>query len=162
LQIMGRIAAPYGVKGWVRARAYTEAPQALLDFPGWWLIRDGEARSLALEEGGTHGDMLIAKLAGISDRSAAQQLAGADIAIPRAVFPEPAEDEYYWADLIGCKVIDVRGQPLGNVAQLIGTGANDVLVVKGERERLLPFVDQVVRGVDLESRTITVDWEADY
>jgi 16S rRNA processing protein RimM len=159
---MGRIAAPYGVNGWIRARAYTEDPQALLDFPGWWLIRDGEARSLALEEGRTHGDMLIAKLAGISDRSAAQQLVGADIAVPRAAFPAPAEDEYYWADLIGCEVINARGQPLGNVAQLIGTGANDVLVVKGERECLLPFIHQVVREVDLESRRITVDWEADY
>lgn len=159
---MGRVAAPYGVKGWIRARAYTQAPQALLEFPGWWLIRDGEARSLALEEGRTRGDMLIAKLAGISDRSAAQQLVGADISVPRAALPAPAENEYYWVDLIGCEVINARGQPLGKVSQLIGTGANDVLVVQGERERLLPFVRQVVRDVDLESRRITVDWEEGY
>lgn len=159
---MGRIAAPHGVKGWIRARAYTEAPEALLGFPGWWLIRDGGARSLGLEEGRIHGDMLIAKLAGISDRYAAQQLVGTDIAIARAAFPPPAQDEYYWADLIGCEVVNARGQPLGNVTRLIGTAANDVLVVEGERERLLPFVHQVAREVDLEGRRIMVDWEADY
>ena len=77
--------------------------------------------------------------------------------------PPPAQDEYYWADLIGLAVVNVQDQPLGRVKTLIETGANEVLVVvDGERERLLPFVEHVVKSVDVPGGTIRVDWDGDW
>jgi 16S rRNA processing protein RimM len=159
---MGQVAAPYGVKGWVRVRSFTEDPEALLDFPEWWLIRAGGKASWILEDGLQHGDGLVAKLAGVPDRNTAESLSGSEVAIPRSIFPPLEENEYYWTDLVGCEVANLRGQSLGRVERLIETGANDVLVLAAERERLLPFIGQVVKRVDLETRRITVDWEADY
>ena len=82
---------------------------------------------------------------------------------PRDALPPPAQDEYYWADLIGLAVVNMQDQPLGRVKSLIETGANQVLVVAdGERERLLPFVEQIVRTVDVPGGTIRADWDCDW
>ena len=75
----------------------------------------------------------------------------------------PLEDgDFYWAELEGLRVVTVEGAELGVVKRLMETGANDVLVVQGERERLIPYVAAVVRNVDLDSRTIEVDWDKDF
>ena len=84
------------------------------------------------------------------------------VAISREAFPEAASGEFYWADLVGLKVVNTAGVELGAVSRVFETGANDVLVVEGERERLLPFIETVVRQVDIAGGSITVDWEADY
>ena len=82
---------------------------------------------------------------------------------PREALPAPAQDEYYWADLVGLDVVNLQDQPLGRVKSLIETGANEVLVVAdGERERLLPFVEQVVRKVDVTAKLVRVDWDSDW
>jgi 16S rRNA processing protein RimM len=85
-----------------------------------------------------------------------------EIAVPRSAFPPPAEGEYYWADLVGLKVVNLQGVELGRVEEVLQTGANDVLVLQGERERLLPFIADVIRRVDLAAGLISVDWGEDY
>jgi 16S rRNA processing protein RimM len=87
---------------------------------------------------------------------------GRDVAVPRSTFPDAAANEFYWADLIGLKVVNEQGEDLGTVARLLETGANDVLVVEGDRERLIPFTEHVIRNVDLPGRMIRVDWGTDY
>jgi len=99
---------------------------------------------------------------GIADREQAAALGRMQIAVSRDDFPAPAAGEFYWADLIGLQVVNVAGVTLGNVARVFETGANDVLVVEGERERLLPFIEPVVRKVDVAGGMIIVDWDADY
>jgi 16S rRNA processing protein RimM len=85
------------------------------------------------------------------------------IAVPRSQLPEQDEDEYYWSDLIGMSVVNEANEQLGTVSNLLETGANDVLSVKGESgEILIPFVDAVIKQVDAANRTIRVDWSADY
>jgi len=76
--------------------------------------------------------------------------------------PEPSANEFYWADLIGLPVVNADGFNFGTVSEVLGTGANDVLVVQGERERLIPFTEQVVTQVDMAGRVIRVDWGVDY
>ena len=96
-------------------------------------------------------------------RDAASALIGAEIEVDRALLGPPPAGQYYWADLEGMEVENVQGVRLGVVDHLMATGANDVLVVIGERHHLVPFVpDRVVRHVDAVGRRITVDWDEDF
>jgi len=156
LIVLGRIAGLYGVRGWVRVFSETEPRENILRYSPWLL--DGAAHVVA--EGRTHGKGLVVRLQGCDDRDQAAELIGRDIRVRRDQLPPARPDEFYWADLEGLQVQTVAGDQLGRVSHLFDTGANDVLVVKGDRERLLPFVwDDIVKDVDFASGTITVDWD---
>jgi 16S rRNA processing protein RimM len=158
---MGRIVAPYGVRGWLRVQPQTEAIDGLLAYPTWWLGRDGEWREHRLLEGRVHGAGLVAHLAGCEDRDQAASIAGSRVAVPRSALPPAPEGEYYWCDLVGMTVVNLQGEVLGQVAEIVATGANDVLVVRGERERLIPFVGTFVERVEPENSRVLVDWHPD-
>ncbi|MDP2133225.1 MAG: ribosome maturation factor RimM [Sulfuritalea sp.] len=163
--VLGRIVAPFGVQGWLRVHPFGDDPEAWQKMPQWWLSADVDAPAenwqvRRLEAIKRHGDGIVAKLAGIDDRDASEALGSCYFGAPRDALPAPAQDEYYWADLIGLTVVNVQGQVLGRVKSLIETGANQVLVVaEGEQERLLPFVAHVVRAVDVAGGLIHVDWD---
>lgn len=172
---MGRVGAAYGVKGWLKLQSYTSPAQGLFDYQPWLLRRPavGPASSLedletlgqkhALVEGRVHGNILVAKLAGMNDRTAALHLTGYEILIRRSQLPALPAGVYYWADLIGLQVKNLQGRDLGRVTELLETGANDVLVVSGDGERLIPYVkDHYVICVDLSAGVMTVDWPDDY
>ena len=110
-----------------------------------------------LESGKAHGKGIIAKLSGIDDRDVAATLIDIDIAIPRDQLPELGKNEFYWTDLEGIMVQTIEGVELGRLDYLFETGANDVMVIKGERQRLLPYIDQVVKRVDLDAGIMEVD-----
>lgn len=161
--VMGRIAAPYGVKGWVHVTTYTESSGNLLDYAPWYLHRQGQWQAVEIRSGRQHGKGLVVQLAGCADRDAAALLTGSDVGIYRAQLPPGRSGEYYWNDLLGLQVVTTNGAVLGVVDHLIATGANDVLVVTGEREHLVPFIKgQVIESVDLDSREIRVDWDPDF
>lgn len=162
LVVMGRITVPYGVRGWVNIQPHTEYLDGLFDYPVWWVEKDGAWQAFSVEDAKVHGDHLVAKLEGIVDRDQAFGLKGKSVAVPRDQLPEPDENEYYWSDLVGLEVENEQGVALGRIAGLFETGANDVMVVKGERERLIPFIDQVVKDVDLAGKHMRVDWDADF
>jgi len=159
---MGRITAPFGVKGWVKVQPNTAAARNLLAYKTWWMEGDGDWRSIAVAEAKVHGRTVVAKLEGCEDRDAAAALRGKLVAVPWAALPGTKSGEYYWADLIGLAVVNGAGQALGRIAGLLQTGANDVLVVAGERERLIPFIAAVIRDVDLPAGVVVVEWDADY
>ena len=92
----------------------------------------------------------------------AATLIDCDIAVSRDDLPEAEEGTYYWADLEGLQVVHKDGTVLGTVAYLLETGANDVLVIEGDKERLVPFIaDEVILDVDVTNGVIRVDWEWD-
>jgi len=159
---MGRISAPFGVKGWVKVQPNTAEPRNLLDYKTWWVEYDGDWREIAVAEARVHGRVVVAKLEGCEDRDAAAALRGKLVAVPRAALPGTKRGEYYWADLIGLAVVNGAGQALGRVTGVLQTGSNDVLVVAGERERLIPFIEDVIRDVDVTAGTMRVEWGADY
>ncbi len=162
LVVLGRIGAPWGVRGWVRLNSYTEPRPALLDYSDCFLRRGADWVSARFAEGRIQGKGLVARLDGIEDRDAALELRGAEIGVRREDMPEPEEGHYYWADLEGLEVRHSDGSVLGRVAYLLATGEHDVLVVAGEREILIPFVwQEYVLGVDLDKGVIDVDWEWD-
>jgi len=161
--IVGRIAGLYGVKGWVKVFSHTDPRENILRYSPWLLHRGGRWHEVALREGRRQGKGLVARLDGCDDRDAATAWLGADVAIRRGQLPPPAEDEYYWADLVGLRVETTEGVDLGVVDHLVETGANDVLVVQGDRERLVPFTPgDAVLAVDLEAGRIEVDWDPDF
>jgi 16S rRNA processing protein RimM len=159
---MGRVTGPFGVLGWVKIHPYTETSDSLLGYQTWWVGRDESYGEHAVSGAKVHGAEVVAKLEGYDDRDAVATLKGMLVAVPRAELPGTKKDEYYWTDLIGLSVVNTEGVEFGTVKELLETGANDVLVVQGERERLIPFIRQVVLDVDLEGGAVKVDWGADY
>ena len=160
--VLGRIAGTFGVKGWIKVFSYTEPREAILEYENWLLKRGDVWRVVTVEEGKPHGKSLIAKLANIENRDAAVELVDFDITVLRKELPETKEGEYYWADLEGLQVLHRDGRSLGRVTNLLATGMNDVLVVEGDLERLIPFVmDKFILDVDLVNGVISVDWEWD-
>jgi 16S rRNA processing protein RimM len=160
--VLGRISGLFGVKGWVKVFSHTEPREAVLNYGHWLINRSGEWQSAAVAEGKRHSKTVIVRLEGIDDRDLAAELIGCDIGVTRSELPKPEAGRYYFRDLEGLKVVHRDGTDLGTVAYVMETGANDVLVTQGERERLIPFIaDEVILDVDLANRVINVDWEWD-
>lgn len=159
--VMGKVGGLFGIRGWVKVHSYASPPENLLRYQPWQLCIDGAWRALEVTAGRRHGKGVIAQLAGYADRDDARTLIGAEIAVERAQLEAPAENEYYWTDLIGTTVVNRDGVALGRVDHMIETGANDVLVVRdGRGETLIPFViGRYVLEVDLARKRILVDWE---
>jgi 16S rRNA processing protein RimM len=163
LVVVGHVAGLYGVKGWFKVISYTEPRRNILDYQPWHLEQAGVIEPAGSLTGQIQGKSLVAHLAGIEDRDAAAGLIGANIFVNRDLFVQTEKDEYYWRDLEGLQVVNVEGVSLGVVESLLETGANDVLILQGERRRLIPFVvDDIVKRVDLDAAKIIVDWEPEF
>ena len=159
--VLGHIDGVYGVRGWVKVFSETAPREGILRYSPWLLGTAPTPRRVA--EGRAHGKGVVVRLEGCDDRDQAAALVGQEIAVTRDRLPPPKADEFYWIDLEGLAVETLEGVALGQVSHLFSTGSNDVLVVVGERERLLPFTwDAAVRAVDFERRLIQVDWDPDF
>ena len=169
---VGRILGAWGVKGGIKVKPFSADPQALFSSKRWF-IEPSDAKPghrvpglLRVVQAREQNDAVVATVHEVADRDAAQALAGARVFVPRASFPTPAPDEFYWVDLIGLSVVDREGAALGRVVGLIETGPHCVLRIQGAdaeaAEVLIPFVEAYVDRVDLGGRTIHVDWHADY
>jgi 16S rRNA processing protein RimM len=156
---LGRIVGVFGVKGWVKVESFTEPRSNLFGYREWRL-GSGADSSARLDQGKIQGAGLVAKLDGIDDRDQAAGLVGSDIQVPRSQLPDPKPGEYYWVDLEGLEAFTTEGVKLGVVSHLFATGANDVVVIQGEREHLVPYVmGRFVKEVDLSARKIVLDWD---
>jgi len=161
--VIGKVGGPFGVKGWIKLLSWIEPREEIADYSPWQIGRGDQWKEWKVAEFRPHGKGLAARLVGLDDRDKAAELLGAEIAVWRDQLGEPEPGQYYWADLVGLEVKSADGASFGRVDGLMATGANDVLVVKGERERLIPFIQgQVIKGVDLDAGIITVDWDPDF
>jgi len=158
---LGYISAVHGVKGWVKLHSWTRPMEAILDYQPWLL---GEDKSpIKIIGGRKQGKGLVALLPGFEDREQAVKLVGQQIFVGRDQLPATAADEYYWSDLEGLEVHTTKGEVLGRVERMMETGANDVLIIRGQREHLVPFIQgQYVTRVDLEGGLIEVDWDPEF
>lgn len=161
--VVGRIGGAYGIKGWVKVQCYTEPVTNILNYSPWYMRHKSAWQELNVENTKLHSGAIIAQFEGIVDRNQALAIRGLEIAVNRDQLPVLEAGEYYWHDLIGLAVKTVQDEDLGLVVNLMATGANDVLVIKGDRERLIPFIrEQVIKKIDLADRLIVVDWDADF
>jgi len=162
--LMGRIHGAFGLRGELKVESFSEPETALLGYQPW-ILRDarGYEHTISDARGRAANKGLVVTLPGIDDRTAAEALRGTEIFVSRSALPAPRPGEFYWADLEGMRVRTIEGVDLGTVAQVLPTGANDVLVVTGERERMIPFVrPQTVVSIDLNAGEIVVDWDPEF
>jgi 16S rRNA processing protein RimM len=160
---VGKISGVFGVKGWIKAFSFTDPRENILNYSPWLLKKDSETRSVSVIGGKLQGKAVVAQLDGINDRNQAAGFIGWDIVITSEQLPKAAKGEYYWSDLIGLNVETTLGVQLGVVVSLLETGANDVLIVQGERERVIPFLQkQTIMNIDLDAGRIVVDWDPEF
>jgi 16S rRNA processing protein RimM len=161
--VVGKISGVFGVRGQLKIYSYTEPKENILNYDPW-LIGSGESQKpYIVISGRLHGKGLIARFKDCDDRDKAQLMVGLEIAIDDAQLPAAAAGEYYWSDLEGLDVITTEQVVLGTVSHVFGTGSNDVLAVKGEREHLIPYIKgQVVKQIDLNAGQIIVDWDPEF
>ncbi|MDH5484850.1 MAG: ribosome maturation factor RimM [Gammaproteobacteria bacterium] len=160
---LGKISGVFGIKGWVKVHSFTDPREGIVEYSPWQIQQNGQWREIAVLDGKPQGKTVIARLDGVDDCDQAMLLIGARIAIHPDQLKSLAKDEYYWRDLVGLRVINTEGVYLGTVEQMMETGANDVMLVRSDRQRLIPFTQgHAVVKVDLEAGEITVEWDADF
>jgi 16S rRNA processing protein RimM len=160
---VGKISGVFGVKGWVKVFSFTDPRENILTYSPWLLQKGDQIKTVNVVDGQLQGKTIVAQLAGIDDRDQAASLMGWDIFITQDQLPKAAKGEYYWSDLIGLQVETIDGVQLGAVDSLLETGANDVIIVQGERERVIPFLQgRTIIKVDLDAGKIIVDWDPDF
>ena len=169
---VGHITGAYGLRGGVRVTPYSMDADALLSVKTWWIDKPS-LRTVQVRNAKYHSGDVTATLVDVTDREVAEALKGATVQVSRSDFPELPEDEYYWTDLIGLDTVNLQGEALGKVTDMLHNGAQSILRITPvpdpnaapdakAPERLVPFVDQYVKTVDLQARLITLDWGLDY
>jgi len=160
---VGKISGVFGIKGWVKVFSFTDPRENILTYSPWLLQKGDQTKAVNVVDGQLQGKTIVAQLADINDRDQAASLMGWDIFITQDQLPKAAKGEYYWSDLIGLQVETIDGVQLGAVDSLLETGANDVIIIQGERERVIPFLQgQTIIKVDLDAGKIVVDWDPDF
>lgn len=161
--LIARMVGAFGVSGEIKCQSFADPPAQVLKYSPLILRHQGQERSIASLSGRMTAKGPVIRLPDISDRDAAQAMHGAELWVLRSQLPKPAPGEYYWTDLEGLRVHNREGIDFGTVSHLFETPGNDVMVVTGERERLIPFLlDRFVDSVDIEAGLIIVDWDADF
>ena len=170
LVLVGHISGAFGIQGWVKIRPYSADADAMFNARQWWLNKP-ELHEIACLEVKPHGEDVLARLRGVADRNAAEALKGSTVSISRQSFPPLEDGEFYWVDLMGLSVQNLQGEVLGVIRDLMDNGAHPILRVAAaevpeaelhKHERLIPFVDQFVKQVDLQGKSIQVDWGLDF
>jgi 16S rRNA processing protein RimM len=161
--IVGEVAGAFGVSGWLKIFSYTDPPNNILHYSPWLLTGLDGPKEFKVISGRAHAKSVVAHLEGVDDRDKALSLKSSKITVPRDRFPPLESGQYYWADLVGLQVTNLEGAQLGTIAEMLTTGANDVIVAKAERERLIPFViGQFIKEIKLDEGLMLVDWDVDF
>ena len=165
--ILGKIGAPYGIKGWLKLTPYTDNPEGIFDYETLLIQLNEQWQQQTVADWRRHNNGVVVKFDAVDDRDAAQRFTHAEIAVLAEDLPALPDEEFYWRDLIGLNVVNQSGYQMGQVTDILETGSNDVLVVKakpndgfGKTERLIPFLtEQVVKEVNQQEKNILVDWD---
>lgn len=161
--IVGKFGKPYGVHGWIKVNSFTIPETNILNFNHWFILKQNNLTEIKIESIREQGQVIIVKLPHCLNPETARLYTNIDIYVDREEFPALSNDEYYWTDLEGLKVVNTENIEFGHVDHVLATGANDVLVVKSPtKERLIPYIKNVIINVDLKAKVINVDWDEDF
>ena len=161
--VIGRFGRPHGLKGFVSVISFTEPRDNILRYTHWHGCINTQWQPLKLLHLEMNNKFILAQVDGYQDREKSARLTNIDIAVKREQLPVLQPGEYYWDQLIGMQVVNLQDVLLGSVKEILPTGANDVLVVVGEKRHLIPYLmGRNVLEIDDSQRIITVDWDADF
>ncbi len=161
--IVGCFGRTHGIKGLITVHSFTEPRDNILRYSDWHIMVVDQWQPIKLLHIETQNKGILARLEGYDSREQVSALTNKKIAINREQFPLLSPGEYYWHELIGMEVVNLQGLHFGRVSDIMATGANDVLVVEGERQRLIPYLpEQFISEINTQQRLITVDWDADF
>ena len=161
--IVGKISGVFGVKGWIKVFSFTDPRENIFNYSPWLLKKGSDCKTVKLVDGKLQGKTVVAQLDGFTDRDHAQALLGWDVLITQDQLPETGAGEFYWSELIGLEVENLQGIRLGVIDSLLETGANDVLIIQGDRERAIPFIQgQTVIEINLNLGRMIVDWDSEF
>jgi 16S rRNA processing protein RimM len=161
--VIGSFGKSFGIRGWIKVNSLTNPQANILNFKPWLIRKNDSWEEIYFEDSRQHADNIIVKLPNCnSPEEARNNFTNIKIGVWRKQLPKLPTNEYYWAELIGMQVMNSSGVDFGVVQELTATGANDVLVVAGDRKRLIPYTSNVILKVDLAKKIIQVDWEQDF
>ena len=160
--LVGKINGFFGIQGWVKIFSYTEPRRNILKYQPWYFIDNGTYKVIKMTTGREQSKTIVAHVKGIENRDQAGQLIGKGLYIDKDQLPELDDDEHYWHELDGFRVINNNGVDLGIVDYLVDTGSNSVLVTKGDKEHWIPYFEPYLVSVDKENGVISVDWDENF
>lgn len=155
--VVGEFVGPFGIHGEIKLRPLTDFPERFERTPTIY-IGDKHV-PYRVEQAHTHKQLVLLRLAGITDVDAAEQLRGEQVWIPSSELTPLQEDQFYLHDVVGLRVQHVNGRPLGVVTDVVSTGASELFVIRDPQgnEVLLPVVKSFVKQIDLAQGVILVD-----
>ena len=156
--LVGKINGFFGVQGWVKIFSYTKPRKNILEYQPWYFVDNETYKVIEITSGREQSKTIVAHVKGIDSRYQAGQLIGQNLYIDKDQLPELDDDEHYWHELNGFRVINNNGVDLGLVDYLVDTGSNNVLVTKGDKEYWIPYIEPYLVSVDQQNRVIIVDW----
>ena len=160
--LVGKINGFFGVQGWVKIFSYTEPRKNILEYQPWYFIDDGAYKAIEMTTGREQSKTIVAHVKGIDSKDQAVQLIGKSLYIDKDQLPQLDDNEHYWHELVGFRVINKDGIDLGVVDYLVDTGSNNVLVIKGNKEHWIPYIEPYLVSIDKQNRVINVDWDENF
>lgn len=160
--LIGKINGLFGVQGWVKIFSHAHPRKNILTYKPWHINVNGQWTTLEIIKGREQSKTIVAQIKGVNDRDQAKSYIGMDIYIERAQLPKLPKGEYYWDELTGLSVINKEGFVLGDVSYLVDTGSNSVMVIKGEKEHWVPYIEPFLISIDMDNRQILVDWDENF
>ncbi|WP_201530022.1 ribosome maturation factor RimM [Psychrobacter frigidicola] len=168
LMKIGQLKKPYGIKGWLWVFSDTDEHTAIFDIQPWWIKTATGIKPLTVKAWREQGTGLVAQFEQVLDRNVAETMNGVTVWVTQNILPEPSEDEYYWSDLVGMRVMNEQDEYLGDITEMFETGAHDLMRVAANsnsldaEERLIPWHKQTVVEVDVANKTVIAAWPSDY
>ncbi len=161
--VVGRFGRAHGLKGFISIQSFTNPRENILSYADWHVYLNKAWQPLDVLHVEVNNKLILAQIEGYREREQLANLTNHEIAVNRTELPALEEDEYYWHELIGMEVINQQGIVLGKVTEILPTGANDVLVVSGEKRYLIPYLPgQFISKIDSSQKAIIVEWDADF
>ncbi|CAB5506491.1 16S rRNA processing protein RimM [uncultured Gammaproteobacteria bacterium] len=160
--LVGTINGLFGVQGWVKIFSHTQPRKNILSYKPWHTQIDEQWQILEIVNGREQSKTIVAKIKDIDNREQARAMIGIDVYIEKSQLLKLKKGEHYWEDLIGLEVINRSNFVLGKVQNLMETGVNHVLIVQGEKEHWVPYIEPFLCEVNIEKQQILVDWDEDF
>ena len=161
--VVGRFGRPHGIRGYITVHAFAEPRDNILSYPQWFTQIGHQWTPLKLLDTESRLQTVVVLVEGYPTREAVAGLTNLEIAVPAEALPALPKGEYYWRELMGMTVVNVAGEVMGVVTEMMATGAHDILVVTGKKRHLIPYrLGAVVLDVCEAKGQITVDWDDSY